>query len=138
MLFPNKTKCTPSQFPSYDFGTLTQPNPCSLMHMRANLRYLMYNLEREEMERGSIPQVLTCVAHFRRSHVTDRLKSQKTDCSNPPQDLEIQFWWSHVPLLVRCHRQACCYFQTKFKPWFSAKVRHVDKLIRTTEDPRFG
>ena len=30
-----------------------------------------------------------------------RIKSQKTDCSNPPQDLSLiktQFWWSRVPL----------------------------------------
>ena len=42
-------------------------------------------------------------AHFRRSPVIDRLKSPKTDSSNPPQDLspiKKQFWWSRFPLFL--------------------------------------
>ena len=40
-------------------------------------------------------------AHFLWFPVTDRLKSPKSDSSNPPQDLgpiKTQFWWSHVQL----------------------------------------
>ena len=67
-------------------------------------------------------------AHFRQSPVTDQLKSPKTNCPNPPQDLgpiKIWFWWSHVRLFLWCHGQACCYFPTKFKPQFSAKKTDV-------------
>ena len=81
-------------------------------------------------------------AHFRRSPVIDRLKSQKTDCSNPRQDLgpiKIHFWWSYVPLFLQCHGQACNYLPTKFKPRFSAKDRRVvDLCIRTAETPSFS
>ena len=55
------------------------------------------------------------VAHFRRSPDIDRLKSQKTDCSNPPQDLgpiKIQFRWSSVPLFSWCRGETFCYFPT--------------------------
>ena len=47
--------------------------------------------------------------HFCRSLVTDKLKSQKTGCSNPHQDpspIKIQFWWSHVQLYLECCWQA--------------------------------
>ena len=42
----------------------------------------------------------TSDAHFSRSPVIDRLKSTKTDCSNPHQDfglIEVQIWWSRIP-----------------------------------------
>ena len=42
-------------------------------------------------------------AHFWRFPVIDRLKSQKTDCFNPHQNLgpiEIRFWWSHLCPIV--------------------------------------
>ena len=45
--------------------------------------------------------VFTSDALFRRSPVTERLKSQKTDCSNPHQDLgpiKITVLVVHVPL----------------------------------------
>ena len=79
--------------------------------------------------------------HFRWSPVIDRLKSQKTDCSNPPWDLgliKIQVWWSHVSWFLRCCRQACYYFPTKFKHRFHAKDRCVDQCIWIAEAPCFG
>ena len=84
---------------------------------------------------------MTSKAHFRQSPVIDRLKSQKTNYSNPPQDLgliKIQLWWSRVPLLLWCHGQACCHFPTKFKPQFIAKDIRLDQCIRTAETPCFG
>ena len=71
---------------------------------------------------------------------SDWLKSQKTDCSNPPQDfgpIKIQFWWSRVPLFLRCRRQAYYYFPTKFTPLFSARDS-VDQCILTAEAPCLG
>ena len=52
---------------------------------------------------------LTSDTHVRQSLVIDWLKPQKTDCSKPPQDFgltKIWFWWSHVPLFLRCCGQA--------------------------------
>ena len=80
-------------------------------------------------------------AHFRGSPIIDWLKSPKTDCSNPLQDLgliKIGLWWSRVPLFLRCCGQTCCYFPTKFKPRFSVKDRRVDQCIWTAEAPRYG
>ena len=57
-------------------------------------------------------------ARFRRSPVIDRWKSQKTDCSNPRQDLcpiKIQFWWSYAPLILRCCGQAYCSLPTEIQ-----------------------
>ena len=79
-------------------------------------------------------------AHFHQSPVII-IKSPKTDCSNPPQDLsriKIQLWWSHVPVFLWFRRQACYHFPTKFRPWFSAKDRCVDQCIKNTEAPCFG
>ena len=63
-------------------------------------------------------------AHFHQSLVIDCLKSQKTYCSNPSQDhglIKIQFWWSHMPLFLRCCGQAYYCLPTKFKPQVSVK-----------------
>ena len=62
-----------------------------------------------------------------------KLKSPKTECSNPHQDLgpiKIQFWWSHVPLFLQYCGQVCHCFPTKFKPKISAKHSHVDDSIQ--------
>ena len=77
-------------------------------------------------------------AHFNWFPATDRLKSQKTNCSNPPQDLgliKIQFWWSHVPLFLWCHGQACYYFPTKFKPWFRTQSQFMIRSNFTAAVP---
>ena len=114
--------------------------------------YLQGNEKRLNYTHPGLPKVagyenkatnerLFSVAHFCRFLVIDRLKSQKTNCSNPPQDLsriKVQFWWPSVPLFLWCCRQACDYFPTRFKPQFSAKDRCVDQCIRTTESPCFG
>ena len=52
------------------------------------------------------------------------IKSQKTGCSNSPQDLGLiktQLWWFCVILFLCCRWQVCYYFPTKFKPRFSTK-----------------
>ena len=63
-------------------------------------------------------------AHFRLSPVTDRLKCQKTNCSNPSQDLgpiKIQFGWCPVSLFLPCRGHAGYCFATKFKPQVNDK-----------------
>ena len=77
-------------------------------------------------------------AHFHQSLVIDCLKSQKTYCSIPSQDhglIKIQFWWSHMPLFLRCCGQAYYCLPTKFKPQVRAKDRCVDDRILTTGTP---
>ena len=62
--------------------------------------------------------------HFCLCLVIDWLKSQKTNCSNLPQDpspIKIQFWWSIVLAFLRCCGQACYYFTAKLKPLFNTK-----------------
>ena len=57
-------------------------------------------------------------AHGCQSPVTDLLKSQKTDCSNPHQDLgpiKMQFWSPRVPFFLWCCGQACHCFPTTFQ-----------------------
>ena len=78
---------------------------------------------------------------FFSSSVIGQLKSPKTDWSNPHQDVgasKIQFWWSHVPLLLWCRRQACRSFPTKFKPQISEEHWHVDESTQTVETPCCG
>ena len=80
-------------------------------------------------------------AHFHQSPVIGWLKSQKTDCSNPHQDLgliEIKFWWFHVPLFSWCWGQAFYCLPTEFKPQVSAKDRGVEKCIWTAWAPCSG
>ena len=79
--------------------------------------------------------------HFCWSKVTDQLKSLKTNCSKPPQDpcpIKIQFWWLRVPLFLRCCRQACYHFSTKFRPQVSIKHRYVDMCIPTERALHFA
>ena len=81
-------------------------------------------------------KILTRWCTFSWSLFMDWLKSQKTDCSNPQQDLgpiKIQFWWFRVPLFLWCCGQACYYFPTKFKPRFGTKDECVEQGIWTTE-----
>ena len=83
----------------------------------------------------------TSDAHFHRSPVIDQSKSQKIGCFNPCQDpslTKIHFWWSRVPLFLRCCGQACYHFPTKFRPLISTKHRCVDMSIQTEGMPRFG
>lgn len=83
----------------------------------------------------------TSDAHFHRSPVIDQSKSQKIGCFNPRQDpslTKIHFWWSRVPLFLRCCGQACYHFPTKFRPLISTKHRCVDMSIQTEGMPRFG
>ena len=80
-------------------------------------------------------------AHFNLSPAINRLKSPKTDCSNPNQDfgpIEIQIWWFRILLFLRCRGQACHCSSIKFKPQTSSKHRRADMCIRTAGTPCFG
>ena len=67
------------------------------------------------------------------SLVIGRLKSQKTDCSKPHQDLgriRIQFWRHGDPLFSPT--------KINFKPQVTAKHTLVDRCIQTARAPCFG
>ena len=107
----------------------TSHRPCSLF-----TSFIIFIL-------GPFVHMLDFSSHFRESRVMDWWKSRKTDCSNPPPDLvlmKIQLWWSHVPLFLWCHRQACYYFQTKLKSQFSTKKKTYWQCIQTAEAPHSG
>ena len=78
----------------------------------------------------------------RGSPVIDRLKSPKTNCSQPLEDhglIKIQFWWSCCPIFYDAADQpSCYYFPQKFKPQVSAKHWCVDKCVQTAGAPCLG
>ena len=81
-------------------------------------------------------------AHGCQSPVTDQLKSQKTDCSNPHQDLgpiKMLFWSPRVPFFFYdAADKLAIAFPPLFKPQVSSKHRHADKSIRIAGAPCFG
>ena len=86
---------------------------------------------------SKFPENSSTDVHFCWSPVIDRLKSSKTYCSKPHQDLGLiqkQFWWSHVPFFTTMLRTSLATtgycFPNAFK--VSGQQQNTDVLISTS------